>query len=143
MWVPLAFWAAEGMPARKQILAAGVGMGLTLVCFSAFFLPHVEVGGHCFSLHYFVEPEFLRQLGSATVQEWIQVGYYFYGLAVIAPPFVSSLKGMWFFGAGILVSAVVLHFIDERMFVSLWCFLAAAISLGLFFVLPSTKRRTR
>ncbi len=143
VWVPVAFWAAEGKPGRKQLLAAGVGMGLTLVVFSAFFLPHIEVGGHCFSLHYFLAPDFSKQFASATVGQWMQVGAILFGLAVIAPPFISSLKGMWLIGAGVLVAGVVIYAIDQQMFVSLWCFLAAAISLGMFFVLPGRSRSSR
>jgi hypothetical protein len=52
-----------------------------------------------------------------------------YIIATIAPPFFSTIKGMWHLGATILVSYIITNIFYTDYIVSVWCFFASVISI--------------
>lgn len=134
LWVPFSAWAAEKQEARKQAIAVCFGIGMMIAALLGFLIPHTTAVSYRSSIQY------LQQLdiGSTALSSSV---LFFYAVATLLPLFLSSLKKLWVIGACVALAGIVICLIDRFFFVSLWCFLAAWISLCLFFVLPKKLLR--
>lgn len=127
VWGPMAFWAAEEVPWRRGFIAIFLGCGILLMIWNiwqSFYLESTVslIGGH---LHYIL---------NAPSQK---IPYLIF---VLAPPFLSSLRGMWFFGLLVAASYFLAQIYHPETFASVWCFFAAVISSALFVLLWINNR---
>ncbi|MFC2049059.1 DUF6629 family protein [Chlamydiota bacterium] len=130
LWSPFSFWFAEEKSGRKQALALCFGIGLVVSCLLAFAVPSMTAAVRQYSIQYTYPPDFNLQ-GALSV---------FYVAATVVPFFLSSLPKTTLFGLLFALSALLIGWIDKTFFISIWCFVAAVISLGLFFIVkPSFK----
>jgi hypothetical protein len=60
-----------------------------------------------------------------------------YALIILIPFSLASNRSLKLFGAAIAVSAIVTHLLLYQVFVSVWCFFAAILSLWLVFICQS------
>ncbi len=139
LWVPASLWAVERNSLRKQILAACFGIALALVSFLICLIPHVEAAAYRFSIHYLVANESQYPLAD----RFRSIGVFYYAVAALLPLFVSTLKRAWVLGICVTVAGIAIHVIDNMLFVSLWCFFSALISISLFFILPKDLSSAR
>ena len=132
-WIPFMTWLHEGDPWRRRLL-----LGITLVStcwFWMLYLPVVtgpeevltiEIQNHSIAYHYGETPVF-RVLPARLLN-------LLYGLMVTAPLLISSdRRGYWpsvVIGASAVVALLLYHFV----FVSVWCFLAAVLTVYLVWV---------
>jgi hypothetical protein len=63
-----------------------------------------------------------------------------YLLATILPPFLSSHKKMWMLGSAVLFSSVVTQLFFANIFISVWCFFAALISVVVYVIVSEMSR---
>lgn len=62
-----------------------------------------------------------------------------YGIVIILPCFMTSLKGCKLFGAGLLLSLVMSYIFMQEAFVSVWCFFAALLSVMIIWIVKKNE----
>jgi len=128
--IPLSLWRAEEVKWRKKVLFWFAIGGFLWILYLILTVPHYSVSiqnrGNSigYSIDYFTEPglSFMR----AT-----------YLSLLLIPIFFSSLRYMWIFGITTLVSAMIAYYFYETTFTSVWCFLAAILSMVLYSILKA------
>lgn len=120
VWIPLAL-RLIAPPERKRplgvVLALGSGVSLLLAaCMLRYGVDAAIVAHHiAYSLPY---PSMVRDCGGLL-----------YGVAVIAPPFMTGMRNMWWLGVGIAVAYLVSAIIYQYSVLSVWCYLSALLSI--------------
>lgn len=134
IWVPFSIFKLEQSYRRKKTLkyltAAGIIISLYLAyCLIVFPVDAQVIGAHISYIQDY--PDSLTRYGGAV-----------YLIVTIAPPFFSSLKGMWMLGSAILASYIITLLLYENYVVSVWCFFAAIISVVAFVILWWAKNHS-
>ncbi len=121
-WVPLTAFLLEPLKKRKLMMLPFLGVGISMSAFLVYVMLTDELfvkmeGSH---LHYI----FLQAGDFSSLENLVYVA------AVVVAPMLSSRR----FGqvAGVLVFAlyVIASLVSREMYVSVWCFYAAVLSLG-------------
>lgn len=132
VWLPFSIFVAERVPMRKKILAVPLIAGVAFVIFVLTYLPEnrmtVEIVGH--SIQYGMQRSF-------EFNDWIVKGAY--GFIVLAPNFISSLKGIKGFGVLVILSWIFTAIFFAATFTSTWCFFSAILSIYLGFVIKENR----
>ncbi len=131
LWIPFAFWFAEEVSWSKQTLAICFGVGLIISSMLGFAIPNMTASISCASVYYAYPPHFYNH----------DILFASYVIATVFPFFLSSLPKTSYFGLLFAASALLIAWIDRTFFISLWCFVSALISLGLFFILSNPLSR--
>jgi len=140
-WVPFcAFVLEPNGGTRKWILGgitlAGTGIGAMLYL-PILWNPSLLVPE---AIHHSIYYNINESLAFRLIPfEWWQV---LYVVAVAGPPIVSPSRGFFLFGIAIVLSAAVSHVFFSYASTSVWCFIAAALSVYLcfsFYQLPAPK----
>lgn len=127
VWIPLALYAVEQDATRKRVLAVFLAIG---ILYDAIML-----------VEFFLAP---KTVGVGIIGRHIQYALpghpnNFYGLLYFAttliPPFISSWRFMWVMGLLNFIGLVVTQRFFEPAFVSVWCFIAAIMSVCLYFIM--------
>ncbi|MBS1122677.1 MAG: hypothetical protein H6Q90_4905 [Deltaproteobacteria bacterium] len=143
IWVPVSTLLVERHGRTKHFLVAMSGVGLVLglgLMIPLFVDPSwltVHVVHH--SLHYNISRSPVFAVFPGGLWEVL------YLLVVSAPLFVSSVNQLVHLGVAIILSAAVSYVLVEHTFASVWCFVAAGLSLYLctvFFALDRASRGT-
>lgn len=135
IWVPFAFWMAENNSWRKHVMGVCFGIGLVLSVILILTIPMTSAASYHNSIQY------LNQWQSFPLEERINlVAIVFYGVAISLPFLISTLKKIWILGLLAILAGIIVYSIDRFFFTSVWCFFAAIISLGLFFIIPRNKQ---
>lgn len=130
-YAPFAVTMSEKVPLRRLLCSLAVVAGLLVSAFNTFQLV-------------------ISSQVPAVVGHSIQYGFgdgYFpsrltYGFVAMMPLFISSLRKMWVLGALALVGFIVSDYLYYNAFVSVWCFLAAIISVSLYLILKDNEKIT-
>ena len=129
MWIPYSMLLVERSPRTRLLLRAMTAIGLAIglgLLVPAVVEPSsmvVQVSRH--SLHYNIADAVVFQAFPGELWQAL------YLLVVSAPLFVSSEHKMLHVGLAVILSAAVTHVFFEHAFASVWCFLAAALSVYL------------
>lgn len=126
IWIPLSFFIAEK---KRTILGIILGMGIVIGMLLGVIIPYMDVSPHCFSISYFSILE--RSYPVLHV-----FSLFFYGITTIGPLLISKIKKMWCLGIVGGAAAIAIYAIDSMFFISLWCFIAAVLSIFLLYILP-------
>lgn len=131
-WIPLSFRMIETNRVRRLMLNVICFFGILaslLLGFRLLFYPvTVEISAH--HIYYGIDsPHWMNILSSVC-----------YVMAIIFPPFVSSLHGIKWLGVLLLTSLVVTKIFYTEHLISVWCFFAAIISAGIIVVLHVYNR---
>lgn len=111
---------------QRIFLAVGVLVGGYLLCCLVAFPVSAKIQDHhvLYALDY---PEFnLNYKGIA------------YFIATVIPPFLSSVKGMRWFGILIFISLMITEILFPGFEISVWCFYAAIISAAIPWVISNS-----
>jgi Family of unknown function (DUF6629) len=130
IWIPLSFYLAEEEKTRKGLLLLVLAAGLILAVFNLF-------KGAPQNIDVMQLDRSLRYLGELPDESYLYIPI------VVLPAFITSLRRAWLFGLLILVAAIGVDYLYEKVFVSVWCFLAAIISLSLYAIVCSTAKGSR
>lgn len=136
VWIPLTLWAIETIPWRNWVLGAFflLGCAYSIVLGYEFIVVHrwhgVDVRVLDHSIQYVLPFEF----------GWLFSGLYV--LLTVVPQFLSSWRYMWVLGLLYFASLLISNFIFEMTFISVWCFFAAIISMGIYFVMRNRSSET-
>ncbi len=126
VWIPFSLLMAEKIVWRKIVLLLCLIAGITL---TSYFLSHSSegysevniVGG---SIQY-----------AYNGQPWKN----YYGSIIIVSCFISSLRGLKIFGLLIGSSFLLSEYYYTKVFISVWCFFAAVISLYIYWVIRNNR----
>ena len=122
MWSPLAVGLAERVPARRRAILALLPVGLVLAGYSAWNL--VENPYAASVVHHSICYISRWPYPAAVVPVYM--------LCTVAPLFLSSDSFLRKLGGVLTIGAVVSFAIFYTSFVSVWCFFAAAASIGIY-----------
>lgn len=130
VWIPMAFLFLESDSSRRLLLKILFWVGILVGGYLAYCLLTYEAMALVRGDHIKYVLEYPRPLQG--------YGNLFYGLATVAPAFVSGLRGMKVFGLLVVASYLVSMFYFRDALISVWCYFAAVISLSVWFLIPST-----
>lgn len=125
--IPFAFWKMETDLTRKRILAGLTGLGCIVVAvvLSILFSHTVTADIHAHHVKYHViAPASVKFLGGVP-----------YFLSIVVSPFVSSIPRMKWLGWGTLGAFIFAKIFFAQYLVSVWCFFAALVSIGVYLIL--------
>ena len=132
VWGPLAVLMIEQRAGRRMTLRVvsvlGLLVGLYLAWRLMFFPVQTSVIGH----HIRYEQYF------PLTKFWFAAICYF--VPTVMPFFISSTRKMWIMGVSVLASYVVTHLFYGEYLTSVWCFLAAVISIEVFLIVRAPRR---
>lgn len=131
-WVPLSFLLLEKNLKRKRLLYILFGMGAVVSFYLAFCLYHYEVSSRIVNHHIYYHLEFPGDL--------LWVARVFYFLPTVFPPFISSVKKASLLGSLILGSYLVSLVFFQDVLISVWCFLAAGISVVIWVMMRDAEK---
>lgn len=129
IWIPLALIKAESESWRKKVLffllAAGVLFDLTTLYYliTNWSLAGTPVKIVQHSIHYIMP---VGEFSIATI---------LYLASTVFAPLVSSLYWIWIFGIANLIGFTIADYFYNVTFISVWCFFAAWVSFGVYFVI--------
>jgi hypothetical protein len=128
VYIPLAFLIPETVNWKRSLFGIILMMGLFILFMDVkYLLSHtVTPTIQGYSLDYGYSPLSTNMA---------------YGLIVLIPIFLSSIPGMWIFGAWLLGSFIISQMIYAWAFTSVWCFFSAAISIVLYKILKENATR--
>lgn len=129
VWIPLSLALWENIPKRRNLLLFFLALGCTLT--GIFFINgihqevKVQVVNHSlqYTGHMPNEPLLTR----------------LYGLIVLLPIFISSVKNMWLFGVLVTIAYIAADYFYSATFVSVWCFFSAIVSLSIYKILRDNR----
>ncbi len=138
VWLPFSIWLVEKEAQRKLILAGCLGLGIGVAAFYGLSIPLMVAIPYRFSIHYgFLNQNYVDLLEHGNFYTAAQV---FYVVSTVIPLFISSLKKLRIIGGILAITGAFIYYVDQLLFTSLWCFFAAVVSVGLYFVLKEQDR---
>jgi hypothetical protein len=134
-YIPLAYRMLENNERLKKILTVLVIIGAIVsayLLFCLFYYPvHARITAH--HIYYDLDYPDLKGLGKL-----------FYFIPTMIPPFVSGIKWMWVLGTLNVASFLISKFWFKDHIISVWCFMAAVISVViLLFVIRMNRPEKR
>jgi hypothetical protein len=132
LWVPFAIMKMEENEGRKKILISLVGLGTLVSSYLAYCLFMYPVQASIIGNHIHYEQHY-----PLAIQPFSALSYF---AVTVASMFVSSVKHMALLGVAILASLMFTLYYHAAHLVSIWCFLAAMISIIVFYILLYQKR---
>jgi hypothetical protein len=126
-YIPLCLTMAERIEWRKKAIGLVLIGGFGVTLFNIYYLSTTPI-----------EPAVIGQSIYYGGSRWDM--RLLYGLAVMLPMFLTSIKNIWLIGIMVAVSFGLSQVIYNATFTSVWCFFAAIISFVLYFFLPDEKQ---
>lgn len=134
LWVPMSILFMEKEKRKRSILALISVMGLLVSLFRVYWLSAYGVQAHVVDHHIVYTYNFIARTAG--------IGPLLYFIATIIPPLISGVKKMWLIGVLNFASFLFSAMFFKESFLSVWCFFAALISLGIFIVMVSLRKRS-
>lgn len=133
-WIPISLLTFEDKPWNKRVLAIFSGIGslysLQMVGYLLYWFfskdVSIEMLNHHIQYEYRLYP----------YENLYGIGYL---ICTLLPSFFSSHKGIKILGCLNLATFLIAMYVYEAYFVSVWCFFAAWVSIGIYFVLRNSK----
>ncbi len=133
--VPIAILNLEKNKKRSIALKVFVGIGLTVASYLTYCLLHFHISAVIEQNHILYIQNYPSSLKNVSVV--------LYALATIAPPLFSSIKGIWILGLTILISYILSALFYEHYVLSVWCFFASIISIGVYVVILEIEKKRK
>jgi len=127
VWISLSLYTIEDNPARKKMLAGTLALGILYDCLMLYefitssHLVGGSVVGH--SIQY--------QLPSHPNVLYMSI----YSITTILPFFISTFNKVWILGIFNIIGLYIANYFYTDAFISVWCFFATFMSIGLYFIL--------
>jgi len=119
-WIPLSYRMLVRDERSKKILNILTvigGLVSAYLLFCLFYYPvHSEITSH--HIYYDIDYPDLKGLGKL-----------FYFIPTMIPPFVTGIRWMWVLGGLNVASFMISKFVFEDHIISVWCFMAAVLSI--------------
>lgn len=126
VWVPLAILRLENHPARRTIIKAILAMGIGASLYLTYCIVAYDVTAEIHDGHIMYRLSFpMAFAGISSV---------FYFIPTVVPLFVSGVRGIPLLGLAVLASFVFTKIYFEQHLISVWCFFAAVLSVGVLWI---------
>lgn len=123
LYTPLSLLMLEKEKKRRLLILACEAAGIMWALFALYHLSHGSAA--LVEDHIFYEFVSLREVPVTAI---------LYVIATIAPLMISSHKNLKMLGAALALSFIASYLMWYEYFVSVWCFFAALLSIGIYFV---------
>lgn len=135
LWIPLSMYAIETVGWRKTILFSFLIFGI-IYCVMAFI-----------HLFYLWQPnDIIATIDSQSIRYGLPLDSskttiytFFYLIATLIPPFFSSYRWMGLLGIANALTFVIATYLYFNLFISVWCFFAAWMSIGILIILSTNR----
>ncbi len=121
LWIPVSFLLMEHNKTRKKILWSTVVAGMIGSSILAYRLLFNHVSAEVKEHHIYYDIE--------STQTQVIISSVMYVIAIIFPPFISSVKGTKSIAFLLLISLLTTKIMYEAYLISVWCFFAASLSV--------------
>ncbi len=127
VWIPFSILLLDKGTKYKRIQKVFVFMGVVISIYLGYCLFVFPVEAQIMDYHilYVLHYPHTRSL----------FGSVFYIVAILAPPFFSTVKKLWMLGLIVFFSFLVSILFYQYYFVSVWCFFASITSISVLFIL--------
>jgi Family of unknown function (DUF6629) len=132
--IPLAIKRLEENSKRRKILTGLLVAGAVLSGYYAFCLVSFSVRPVINEFHIQYLGDFPASLSN--------LAFAIYLVATITPLFVSTVKRMYLLGIFIMFSCIVTGIFYKEYLTSVWCFFAALISGGIYWIVKESQEET-
>ena len=129
--VPVSIVLLERENKYKTLLLVFAGAGAVVSVYLAYCLLTFPVQANIIGYHIAYAQDY------PTTFKYI--GRALYGIATIAPLFFSDVKRMWLLGLTILTSYLISWMFYDHYLLSVWCFFASVISIGVLLIIRSIR----
>jgi hypothetical protein len=132
LWIPISIFLFEKEKRRKKVLATFIVVGVVLSLCMIYNLLVYDlkagiIGEH---IHYKLD-----------LPNWmIAIGAVLYFITTVVSPFVSTAKHMKLLGVAIFTSYLVAKLFFDQYVISVWCFLAAIMSIIVYIVIKNSPK---
>ena len=134
-YVPLSIALLEENEFRKKILQPLIPIGILISIYLGFCLMIYPVKASIVGYHISYAQNYPAKFSSA--------GSILYVIATVLPPFISSIKRMFYLAIAISVSYIITQIFYTDYVVSVWCFFASVISITIFIIMPEIKKKAK
>ena len=134
VYIPLAVLLMEENQKRKRILKVFLVTGIVVFLYYTFCLIYFDVYPqieHYHIRYYKGFPKFLNNPALAI-----------YLISTLVPLFISTIKGLRYFGALMFFSCLVTAIFYTQYLTSVWCFFAAIISVVIYWIIRDLNRKS-
>jgi len=138
LFVPISITLLEKNVKRKNILKIFIGVGILVAFYFAHRLLMYGVKPNIARLHVAYKQVHPDSLG--------HIADMLYGIATLAPTFLSKVKRMWAFGLLVAISYMITFVFYSNNILSVWCFFASIISITIYVIvrgIVTNKNETR
>lgn len=131
-WIPFSLWLPEQNAKRKRLIEYTLLLGVLVSAYGAWKILFYPVSA------YVIENSIYYEEATPRLWSW------FYAITSILPWFFSSLPLTKWAGIVFWVGSAIAYYMYFVTYASVWCFVAAVLSLFLIFVLrASVKQQSR
>jgi len=124
--IPLSVLLIEKNIRRKNVLFLLLGVGIMLGAYHIFGIMYYSFSAQIDGSHIQYEYNYPALL--------ITLCGIFYGVAIVLPLLLSSVKKMWVFGLAIILSYVITSVFYHEYITSVWCYFAALLSVIIYWI---------
>jgi hypothetical protein len=132
IWVPFAIWRLEKDEKRKKILAVFLIMGGIVSLYLTYCILSLPVSANIKGGHVAYVVEFPH-----TETYYLAVIYL---IPILVSPLVSTVKWMKIIGILIAASFFITKYFFDGYVISVWCFFAAVISIGVLIIVQKSLK---
>lgn len=134
IWIPMALFFVEKIQRRKKILSGLMTLGFILFFFNIYQLTFYHDSMTIIANH--VRYGFgFPNLDAALRDLYLLI----YACTTVLPFFIASLRGSKLYGVLLLASLIVTYIFIAEAFMSVWCFFAAVLSLGVICIVKANQ----
>lgn len=134
-WVPLSLLLLETDKQRKRLLIVPFLCGFFVSVIFGIRMYSMPIYTHTFNHHIYYN---LKAIA------WIEnICKACYVMAIVVAPFLSSMKGALILGTSLTLSLLVSLFFFNENLISVWCFIAALVSLVIIYMLKQTHQTAK
>jgi hypothetical protein len=134
VWIPFSILMLEENAARRTVIQVMLGAGITISLYLMYCMSAYDVKAEIHSGH------ILYTLDFPTTFIWISSVLYF--IPIVVPLFVSSVRTIPLLGLAVLMSFIGAKIYFAEHLISVWCFFAAMLSAGIFWMTSKFKGAT-
>ncbi|MBK7566936.1 MAG: hypothetical protein IPI31_03845 [Bacteroidetes bacterium] len=133
LFVPLSMFIMEKTKSRKTILMSFAILGIVVALYRFYWLLDVNVEAKIIEQHITYKFD--------TRSDFTKFYSVVYFLTTVTSTFISSGKKMKTLGIAILISVIISRIFFYHYFISVWCFMAAIISVFVYIIIKEMNRK--
>jgi len=131
LFVPLSMFIMEKNKARKTILMSFAILGIVVALYRLYWLLDINVQAKIVENHITYKFD--------TRSDFTKFYSVVYFLTTVISTFISTVKKMKTLGIAILLSVIISRIFFYHYFISVWCFMAAIISVFVYIIIKRMK----